>query len=324
MGAEARQIPGVEPRDLQNSTPEGAADTGDRTPAPPSDRHDAYVARPVRTRATRAEMTERADMLTELAEANGPCSVRHLYYAATVAKVPGITKTDAGYNKVQRAVLDLRRTGAIPYHLVTDSTRWQRKPASYTSIDDALAETARLYRRNLWAASSWRVEVWAESDSISSTVWPVTARWDVPLMVTRGQSSETFAHAAADAWNHQDGHPVVLYVGDHDPAGLDIESSLKAKLQGFYGDDIEWERVGVTWPQVVELDLPGTPPKVKGRKRPYPFELAVEAEALPPRLLLDLLDNAISYYVDEDQLGVLKAAEADEKRLLHGLPGMLS
>ena len=48
-----------------------------------------YEAR--RTRATRAEMEERAEALITLASANGPCSVRHLFYAATVAKVPGIT-----------------------------------------------------------------------------------------------------------------------------------------------------------------------------------------------------------------------------------------
>jgi len=285
----------------------------------------AYEARPIkRARASRAEMAERAEMLIELAYANGPCSVRHLYYAATVAKMPGITKTDAGYSKVQRLVLELRRSGAIPYDLVVDSTRWMRKPKSYDSMEAAIDETARLYRRNLWAISSWRVEVWAESDSISSTIYPITHKWDVPLMVTRGQSSETFTWNAAEQWAQQDGWPAVLYIGDHDPAGLDIEESLRSKLTAFYGDDIEWERIGVTWGQVEELDLPGTPPKLKHRKRDYPFHMAVEAEALPPRLLLDLLDDAIAMYVDIGQLERLKAVEADERKLLGGLVGMLS
>lgn len=262
-------------------------------------------------------MVERSEMLVQLAHDNGPCSVRHLYYAATVAKVPGIGKNDAGYCKVQRLVLELRRSGDIPYHLVTDSTRWMRKNDSYGSVEDALAQTARLYRRNLWSGSGWRVEVWAESDSISSTIWPITNRWDVPLMVTRGQSSETFAHAAAEAWKHQTDVPAVLYVGDHDPAGLDIEESLRSKLIAFFGEEVAWKRVGVTWPQVLELDLPGTAPKVKNRRRPYPFDLAVEAEALPPRLLLDLLDDEIASYVDDHELEVLLAVEANERDLLH-------
>lgn len=284
----------------------------------------SYEASPVkRRRASQAEMEQRREMLIDLAYANGPCSVRHLYYAATVAKVPGIGKDDAGYAKVQRLVLELRRTHEIAYELVVDSTRWMRKPDSYNSMEDALATTAALYRRNLWATSAYRVEVWAESDSIASTIFPITAKWDVPLMVTRGQSSETFAYNAADSWRQGDSFPVVLYVGDHDPAGLDIEESLRSKLTAFYGAEVEWERIGVTWDQVETLDLPGTQPKLKGRRRPYPYPLAVEAEALPPRMLIDLLDDAIEDYVDQNDLRVLRVAEEDERRLLGGLVGMI-
>lgn len=278
-----------------------------------------YGARPTRARATRSEMDARRSALIGLARENGPCSVRHLYYAATVAKVPGITKDDAGYAKVQRLVLGLRRSGEIPYHQVVDGTRWMRKPTSWNSVTEALESTARLYRRNLWTSSSWRVEVWAESESIASTIYPVTHRWDVPLMVTRGQSSETFAWTAAEAWQQTDAYPAVLYIGDHDPAGLDIEASLAAKLGMFYGNDIGWHRVGVTWDQVVELDLPGTEPKVKGRRRPYPFHLAVEAEALPPRLLTELLDDAIALYVDHDELELLLTVEGEEREGLRRL-----
>ncbi len=268
-------------------------------------------------------MDQRREMLVDLAYANGPCSVRHLYYAATVAKVPGIDKDDKGYAKVQRLILELRRTRDIAYDLVVDSTRWMRKATSYNSMDDALAATAALYRRNLWTTSSYRVEVWAESDSIASTIYPVTSKWDVPLMVTRGQSSETFAYNAADSWRQGDSFPVVLYVGDHDPAGLDIEESLRSKLTAFYGDEVEWERIGVTWDQVEAFDLPGTEPKLKGRRRPYPYPLAVEAEALPPRLLIDMLDDAIEDYVDHDQLRVLQVAERSEREQLGNLVGML-
>ena len=277
-----------------------------------------------RTRATRAEMEERAEALITLASANGPCSVRHLFYAATVAKVPGIMKNQAGYDKVQRQVLALRRDGRIPYRPVVDGTRWMRKPASYTSAAAALEATAALYRRNLWATSRWRVEVWAESDSIAGTIFDITARWDVPLMVTRGQSSETFAHNAAEAWKETSSVPSVLYIGDHDPAGLDIEESVRTKLETFYGRTLLWDRVGVTWSQAEALDLPGTPPKTAGRRKPYPFPLAVEAEALPAPLLRELLDDAIAWHVDQDELDVLLAAEESEREILHRMAGAVS
>ncbi len=271
-----------------------------------------------RRRATKAEMETRRSMLVALAHEHGPCSVRHLFYQATVAKVPGITKDDSGYNKVQPLVLELRRAGRVPYSLIVDSTRWMRLPDMWGSVHEALADTARLYRRDLWRSSSWRVEVWCESDSIASTIADTTYRWGVPLMVTRGFSSETFAYNAAETWRETpERQPVVLYVGDHDPHGLDIEVKLGLALSRFTEDTIEaveWRRLGVTWEQVEALDLPGTKPK-----RPYGFPLAVEAEALPPRMLVDIVDSAIRTYVDEDELDVLLAAEAEEREWLRKL-----
>jgi hypothetical protein len=264
-------------------------------------------------------MAERAGMLVTLAEEHGPCSVRHLFYAAVVARVPGITKDAAGYGKVQRQVLALRRSGDIAYKLVVDSTRWMRKPRSYDSIEDALSSTAQLYRRNLWVQSPFRVEVWAESDSIAGTIYEVTSGWDVPLMVCKGYASETFAYNAAEAWKADHRRPVVLYVGDHDPAGLEIEQDLRTKLTEFAGRDVGWQRVGVTWDQVEDLDLPGTAAKIK--KKPYPFPKAVEAEALPAQYLRDELDELIREFVSEQALAALLAAEESEREILMRMAG---
>lgn len=274
-----------------------------------------------RRRATNAEMAERSEMLVDLAVEHGPCSVRHLFYASVVAGMPGITKDDKGYRKVQRLVLDLRRDGRIDYELVVDSTRWLRKPTSYNSMQDALKATARQYRRNLWARSPWRVEVWAESDSISSTIYDVTSMWDVPLMVCKGYASETFAYGAAEAWKSDHRQPVVLYVGDHDPNGLEIEDDLQRKLLEFGGREADWYRVGVRWDQVEELELPGTAPKVGRKKKPYPFSLAVEAEALPAQFLRDELDLLIGTFVNSHDLAVIEAAETSEREVLMRMAG---
>jgi hypothetical protein len=72
-----------------------------------------YQASPVkhRQRATKAEMAERAEFLIGYAEEHGPVTVRGHYYQAKVHDVPGITKDDKDYAKVQRQVLELRRAG---------------------------------------------------------------------------------------------------------------------------------------------------------------------------------------------------------------------
>lgn len=265
-------------------------------------------------------MELRNEMIIDRAAEHGPCSVRHLFYQAVVTSVPGITKNDSGYNKVQRAVLDLRRAGRIPYAQIVDSTRWMRKSDTFTSIEDALEQTARLYRRDLWEHSEHLIEVWCESDSIASTIVDIVDGWTLATMVTRGFSSDTFAYNAAEAWRSQpDRTPVVLYVGDHDPHGLAIERVLRERLTEFYDSDrIVWDRLGVTWAQVQQYDLPGTKPK-----RPYGYDLAVEAEALAPKVLRSLVDAVIRSLADPEHLHQLELVEAAERETLANIPGML-
>ena len=53
-----------------------------------------------RGRATKAEMEARAEALIDIVEEISPCTVRQVFYQATVRGV--IEKTEAGYGKVQR------------------------------------------------------------------------------------------------------------------------------------------------------------------------------------------------------------------------------
>ncbi len=154
-----------------------------------------YAASPIkpqRHRATQEEMEERARFLIDYASEQSPVSVRQLYYQAEVRRLPGITKDDRDYDKVQRQVLNLRRAGRLLYTDIADATRWMRKPQSFDSIEAALEDTERNYRKALWRDASEYVEIWCEKDSLASTIYPVTSRYDVPLMVARGFSSETF------------------------------------------------------------------------------------------------------------------------------------
>ena len=91
-----------------------------------------------RHRATRDEMAERAMFLIAYARRHGPVTVRQLYFRAEVEGISGIDKTDAGYDKVQRQVLELRRSGRLPYTDIADLTRWMRKPDTYDGFRGAV------------------------------------------------------------------------------------------------------------------------------------------------------------------------------------------
>src|SRR5580658_10913494 len=103
----------------------------------------AYAAYRInRTRATKVEMAKRNDALISIVTDVAPCTVRQVYYQATIRGV--VDKTEAGYDKVQRALVDLRRRGQIEYRQITDNTRWQIRPRTFDSVTDALNATAQL------------------------------------------------------------------------------------------------------------------------------------------------------------------------------------
>ncbi len=114
-----------------------------------------------------------------------PMTVRQVFYRLVTLNV--IDKTEAEYKStVCRLLTDMRRNGKLPYQWIADNTRWMRKPTSYSNLEQAVQETAQFYRRRLWDDQGVYVEVWLEKDALSGVLYPITAKYDVPLMVTRG------------------------------------------------------------------------------------------------------------------------------------------
>jgi hypothetical protein len=96
-------------------------------------------------RATRAEMEERLDAIFEIVEEIEPCGVRQTFYQTVVRGL--MDKTEADYDKVQRALVTMRRASRVPYGWIVDGTRWMHKPRSFSSLEQAVQRTAESYRR---------------------------------------------------------------------------------------------------------------------------------------------------------------------------------
>ena len=102
-----------------------------------------------RQRATKTEVEQRRQSLFEIIGPMKPMTVRQAFYQATVRGI--VDKTERGYDKVQIDLVQMRRAGVLPYDWLADNTRWQRKPRTFSGVENALQETARLYRKALWA-----------------------------------------------------------------------------------------------------------------------------------------------------------------------------
>jgi hypothetical protein len=294
-------------------------------------------------RACNTEMEERAEFLIAYAAEHGPVTVRQLYYQAEVRGVPGIDKTDGGYDKVQRQVLALRRAGRLPYDNIADLTRWMRKPRTYNGVKAALQATAQLYRKALWADADTYVELWCEKDALAGVIYPVTAEYDMPLMVARGYASETFCFEAIDARSDDPRGYHVWYLGDFDRSGHDAARSLEEKLARFGEEkdvDVTFHQLAIEHGDVHEFDasdmtalvsLNGEarwlPAREHKRKSPadkaWPHPYAIELDAIEPDDLRRMVRQIIEHYLPPDQLEILRVAEASEQQLIAQLVGQI-
>jgi hypothetical protein len=269
-----------------------------------------------RARASRSEMEARAEALLEIAEAMQPCTVRQAFYQATVRGI--VEKTEAGYAKVQRQLAELRRDGALPWGWIADNTRWQRKPVTWDSLEDALENTARTYRRSLWTDAADYVEVWLEKDALAGVLMPVTSRWDVPLMVTRGYSSLSFLYEAASYIAEIDRPAHLYHFGDFDPSGQDAAAKIPATLRELApGAEIVFEQVAVRPHQISDWHLPTRPTKATdSRTKNWTGGESVELDAIDANQLRELCDVNIRLHIDPAQLAVIETAEQSEREFL--------
>ncbi len=260
-----------------------------------------------------------------------PMTVRQVFYQATVRGI--VDKTEAGYCKVQTDLTLMRRDGFVykgdflklPYNWLADNTRWQRAPQTFSSVEQALNDTARLYRKSLWDNADAYVEIWLEKDALSGVVYPVTSMFDVPLMVARGYASLSFLHSAAEAMNEMSVPVYVYHLGDFDPSGVNAGEKIEQTLKELAPQaDITFERIGVTPAQIEAWRLPSRPTKVSDSRAKGFGDISVELDAIEPSLLRAIVQDAIERHLPPHQYQVLKQAEASERRLIGGLVEMLT
>jgi hypothetical protein len=280
---------------------------------------EVYAASPIkRYRATKAEVEHRRDRLFEIVKAMKPMTVRQVFYQASVRGI--IDKSEAGYNKVQTDLVLMRRAGVLPYGWLADNTRWQRKPNTFNSVEQALQETARLYRKALWAEADCYVEIWLEKDALAGVVYPVTDMFDVPLMVARGYASLSFLQGAAEYINGLEVPTYIYHLGDFDPSGVNAGEKIEETLRELAPDaEIHFERIAVTPAQIRKWRLPTRPTKASDTRSKGFGDISVELDAIEPAKLRRLVEIAIEQHLPADRFEVLKVAEASERTLIKQL-----
>ena len=274
----------------------------------------------IRKRSTKAQQATLDAQILDVLREDHPQSVRHVFYRLTDPRLAEpVDKSDAGYNRVQRRCLALRRAGRVPYGWISDATRRGYHVSTFAGPGEFVRRFAGLYRAQLWTKDLPHVEVWVESRSLAGVLQSDCKELAVSLYPAGGFASATLTYEAAQHISASGrSHAVVLYVGDYDPAGLLIDQAIERELNKHLRIRLFFHRLAITESQIETLGLP-TKPRQAGDRRRLDIAETVEAEAMPAAVMRRIVRDRIQGYLPAAALANAKVAEESEREGLRAL-----
>jgi len=237
-------------------------------------------------------------------------TLRQLYYQLFSRGF--IPNDDREYKKLGGLLVKGRMAGVVDWDAIEDRTRRPYLPYWVDGIKPALQDTIDQYRLDRMKGQDVYVELWVEKDALSGVLRKVTSLYHINLIVNRGYSSCSAMYQAFDRFrgamaSHKE--IIILYLGDHDPSGLDMIRDIDDRILEF-GADVEVKHIALTNAQIKKYKPPPNPAKVDDPRANWYIDkygtASWEVDALPPDVLHSLVKTQIEDLIDltilEDQL----------------------
>lgn len=264
-------------------------------------------------------------------------TIRTIYYRlGDDLKV--IPLTEYGYKKIDELIVDMRKSGEIPWGFFSvergksiECTEF-KTAEEYTQMRvDSLKKAHERYGLPRWYGQDVLVEVWIEKEGQLPLLWAWLRDLDVTLRAPKGYMTWEFARDSVRAIKERlererDGRKVVvIYLGDLDPSGTDIDRCIQEAME-FFGVDFDFQRLALHPGQIREFSLPMWPERMDvieklerdPRRRKY-FErfgrIACEIDSFvsrAPKELRTMIRAAVLEHFDREKT---ERTEAEEKRL---------
>jgi hypothetical protein len=258
-----------------------------------------------------------------------PLTIRQIFYRLVAAA--GYPKDERAYKRLCDKLGRARRARLIDFGAIRDDQVVTARRDYYASPDDfwdAVGRRIDHYRRDRQAGQPVRVELWCEAAGMIEQLARVADSYSVSVYSAGGFVSLTGTRGIADRALARNVPTVLLHVGDFDPSGESIFTSMAEDAAAFVETDriietlhIEPIRVALTDAQVAAHGLPTAPAK-KSDKRSAKWQGGTcQLEALPPDVLAGIVDEAIRDQLDLDLLDEqVEAEERDRIALTRALP----
>lgn len=227
-------------------------------------------------------------------------TLRQLFYQ--LVSHQHISNTEKEYKRLGSLLTNLRYWGLVDWDAIVDRHRVADRQPEFRDLGELVEAAVSSYRTDWWRDQERYVELWCEKAALAGFLEPIAEKWHVTLMVNKGYSSASAMYGAARRFKSRSRVAQIIYVGDHDPSGLDMVRDIEDRLFEF-GVGVEVEHCALTYEQVEQYDLPPNPTKVTdSRAGKYMAEFGEtcwEADALPPKVLTEVVENAVVRQIDD-------------------------
>jgi len=258
------------------------------------------------------------EILEEYSEQHYSLTLRQLYYQL-VARGK-IENTIPEYKKVMKSLKFGRLEGLIDWEMIEDRSRPVTRWYFERSVSDALSSVAYSYALERQMGQPYNIEIWTEKDAVSNILKRVCRPKHLKLLINKGYSSATAMYDTYKRIKHEKRKTIILYVGDHDPSGLDMVRDIKDRLEQFKlteNENFEIVHVALTMKQIREFDPPPNPAKITDtRAQEYISEhgeFSWELDALEPKVLEEVVEAEAKKYLDIKIFNAVLEREQSEK-----------
>ena len=238
-------------------------------------------------------------------------TLRQLYYRLVSRQM--ISNTINSYKRLSRIMVKAREQLDVPVNCLEDRSRriLGRGDTGFASAEEflrkriaGLRESYKDFTMPMWNEQPNFVLVSLEKDALSRLVGDIANQYSIRTFPTRGYPSFTYVNRMATyIRNRLKGKPtVVLYFGDFDPSGIDIERDLAERLGKYNAGDFTVRRIALTKDQIQQYNLPPMPVKRSDARSDSFLEsygdLSVELDALDPNTLKLMVAQSIASHID--------------------------
>jgi len=256
------------------------------------------------------------DILTEYRALGYDLTTRQVYYQLVAKDL--IPNNPKSYNRIKGIVSQGRLAGLIDWDMIVDRTRGVVVPAHWESPAEIVETAAEQFRIDKWEDQPRHVEVMVEKQALEGVLIPVCRDLDIAFTANKGYSSSSAMYRAGKrlARAAREGKEIfILYLGDHDPSGMDMDRDIIERLEMFSEYSLAFRRLALLMEQIDQMNIPENPAKVSDSRAPaYIAEFgdaSWELDAMKPQQLAEVVNLTVENLRDEDLWR--DAVEAEEE-----------